>query len=144
MFASVGRRAVRRGRESPASGAQMEQSATSPPAPPRVEMHQALLTQKPQNCLPVLLSLRAPTLSGPRAGVALPSLGHLESGSGILVFAGTRRPERTGHTSEGEHLLWVLHLPTDPMCVASGQGRSYQAWFVDQPGFMELSSPQML
>ncbi|CAM9508297.1 unnamed protein product [Rangifer tarandus platyrhynchus] len=122
----------------------MAQSATSPPAPPRVEMHQALLTQKPQSRLPVLLSLRAPTLSGPRAGVALPSLGHLESGSGILVFAGTRRPERTGHTSEGEYLLWVLHLPTDPMCVASGQGRSYQAWFVGQPGFMELSSPQML
>ena len=109
-----------------------------------MEVRQVLLTRKPQNFLPVLLSLRTPTPSGPRAGVALPSLGYLESGSDILVFAGTRCPERTGHTSEGEYLLWVLHLPTDPMCVASGQGRSDQAWFVGQPGFMELSSPQML
>lgn len=47
------------------------------------------------------------------------SLGHLEFGSGTPVFAGTRHPEHTGHPSEGEYFLWVLHLPTDPRQVAS-------------------------
>ena len=127
MFASVGKHVMMRGRESPASGAQVAQPATPPPAPPEsgsVPGSSYTEATEPPPCPP---QLESPPPSGPRAGVALPSLGHLESGSGILVFAGTRRPERTGHTSEGEYLLWVLHLPTDPMCVASGQGRSDQA-----------------
>lgn len=94
-------------------------------------MHQVLFTvlgEKPQNLVPVLLSLRAPSVSGPRAGVAPPSPGHLELDSGIPVFAGTRCPERTGHTSEREYLFWVLCLPTDPKGVALGQGRYDQAY----------------
>lgn len=88
-------------------------------------MHQVLfiiLVEKPQYLLPTPLNLRAPILSRPRAGMAPPSLGHPESGSSTPVFAGTRRPEHSGHTSEGKCLFWILHLFIALERVASEQG----------------------
>lgn len=89
-------------------------------------MHQVLFTplvEKPQNLLPTRLNLKAPIFFlGQELEWLHPSPGHPECGSGTPVFAGTRCPEHTGHTSEGEYLFWILHLFTAPECVASEQG----------------------
>lgn len=136
MFASVGKHVMRRQRalhlglrwrqpfplqlplSGSASGSSYTEATELPPRPPQLENPHSFWA---------------------RAGVALPSLGYLESGSDILVFAGTRCPKHTGHTSEEEYLLWVLHLPADPMCARLQDRKSDQAWLWASQGLW--SSP---
>lgn len=102
---------------------------SSSPTPPKCDstlsMQHVLFTilvKKPQDLLPALLNLRVSILSGSRAGVASPSLGYPEFGSGTLVFAGTRHLNTLDILWRENIFFWVLHLPADPGCVASVQG----------------------
>lgn len=90
------------------------------PAPPECDstlaVHQASFYIPDEEAL---LNLGAPTRSGPKAGVAPPSLAHPEFGSGTPSLPEPGIP----NTLQRENsFFWVLHLPTDPGCVASVQG----------------------
>lgn len=62
-----------------------------------------------------LFNLRAPSRSGPKAGVAPPSLAHPEFGSGTPSLP---EPGIPNTRQRENYFCWVLHLPTDAGFVA--------------------------